>query len=575
MLRIRHLYDAVYPRNITAVKQIEEIFLDQFPGSSHEKFQRLLLSLKDPARYGHKTVFFVAENERDTVLGFAVLSVMFDIGYGFLDYIATRKSARGGVGSSLYERVREYSLEHGLAGLLFECLPDDPDICKDSELIEQNKQRLKFYEYYGVFPIIGTKYETPVSDADTCPPYMMYDDLGTGKPLSRETARKAIKTILKRKYANMCDASYIRMVVESIQDDPVRVREPRYLRKNKLASLREVHPNHQIVLVVNRIHAIHHVKERGYVESPVRIKTILEELQKTNLFQEYPTRDQGEKILREIHDHGYIDYLKKISARIDPNRSVYPYVFPIRNNTKPPHELEIRAGYYCIDTFTPLNGNAYKAAKGAVDTALTAAHFILEGRKAAYALTRPPGHHAERRVFGGFCYFNSAAACAQFLSRYGRVAILDVDFHHGNGQQDIFYTRSDVLTLSIHCHPNFAYPYFSGFKDEIGEGEGKGFNENYPLPEKVDGEQYREALKKALARIRRFRPRFLIVCLGLDTAKGDPTGSWMLTRKDFEENGRLIGALGLPTLVVQEGGYDNRVLGVNARHFFQGLAEFL
>jgi len=208
-----------------------------------------------------------------------------------------------------------------------------------------------------------------------------------------------------------------------------------------------------------------------------------------------------------------------------------------------------------------------------VDCALTAAREILSGRRIAYALIRPPGHHAERRVFGGFCYFNNNAIAAQHLSAYGKVAILDVDYHHGNGQQDIFYRRSDVLTVSIHGHPSFAYPYFSGFEDERGEGEGEGFNMNIPLPEGVGGMQYRKALGKAIQRIAVFEPQFLVVALGLDTAKGDPTGSWGLETKDFEENGRLIGGMGLPIVVIQEGGYRIGTLGKNARSFFKGLAE--
>jgi len=190
----------------------------------------------------------------------------------------------------------------------------------------------------------------------------------------------------------------------------------------------------------------------------------------------------------------------------------------------------------------------------------------------AYALVRPPGHHAERRSFGGFCYFNNNAIAAQYLRAFGRVAILDLDYHHGNGQQDIFYQRADVLTVSIHGHPGFAYPYFSGFSDERGEGEWEGFNLNLPLPEEVNGDRYRKALSAALQRIAEFNPVFLVVALGLDTAKGDPTGTWSLMPRDFEINGRMLGELALPTLVVQEGGYHTRTIGINARHFFTGLA---
>jgi acetoin utilization deacetylase AcuC-like enzyme len=148
-----------------------------------------------------------------------------------------------------------------------------------------------------------------------------------------------------------------------------------------------------------------------------------------------------------------------------------------------------------------------------------------------------------------------------------------LDYHHGNGTQDIFYERSDVLTASIHGHPNFAYPYFSGFADERGASSGLGYNLNLPLPETITGAEYREALDRLLKTVVQFHPDFLIVALGLDTAKGDPTGTWLLGSADFEANGRRLGALKLPTLVVQEGGYRTRVLGVNARRFFQGLFQ--
>ena len=202
--------------------------------------------------------------------------------------------------------------------------------------------------------------------------------------------------------------------------------------------------------------------------------------------------------------------------------------------------------------------------------ALTAAREILAEDELPMRWCEPPGHHAERRAFGGFCYLNNNAIVAQHLSAYGKVAILDVDYHHGNGQQDIFYRRSDVLTVSVHGHPAFAYPYFSGFEDEKGEGEGEGFNMNLPLPEEVGGVPYRKALEKALKRIAMFGPQFLVVALGLDTAKGDPTGTWSLMPKDFEENGRMIGGMGLPIVVIQEGGYRIATLGKNADRFFQG-----
>jgi acetoin utilization deacetylase AcuC-like enzyme len=276
-------------------------------------------------------------------------------------------------------------------------------------------------------------------------------------------------------------------------------------------------------------------------------------------------------LLRRVHDSAYISYLKLVAEHMSEDESYYAIVFPLRNALKPPKDLEVQAGYYCSDTFTPFHKNIYLAAKGAVDCAYSAAKFVLEGQSLAYALVRPPGHHAERRASGGFCYFNSVAVAGEFLSDYGTVAILDIDYHHGNGTQEIFYTRSDVLTLSIHGDPKVSYPYFSGFADEKGTAEGKGFNINYPLPEKIDAALYHATLAKALKNIEKFSPSFVLIALGLDTAKDDPTGTWGLYEEDFLKMGQAIATLGLPTVVVQEGGYLTQTLGLNAKSFFDGI----
>ncbi len=361
-------------------------------------------------------------------------------------------------------------------------------------------------------------------------------------------------------------------MVASFVDEPIRVRSPQYVKTERLVKNHPVTGKlKRIALAINDRHDIHHVRERGYVESPVRIRSILKELDKLDIFEKIEVRDYPEKHIRAVHCADYINYFKRMCKTLEPGKSVYPYVFPLRNAARPPKEMAVRAGYYCIDTFTPLNQNAWNAAKRAVDCALSGADQLLEGRRLAYALVRPPGHHAEYNAFGGFCYFNSAAVAANYLSKFGRVAILDIDYHHGNGQQTIFYQRSDVLTISLHGHPHFAYPYFCGFKEETGEGEGSGYNLNLPLPEQLDGEHYLKALKRALKKINAYQPVYLVLCLGLDTAKGDPTGTWSLAAKDYVKLGRTLGQLQLPTLVIQEGGYKNRSIGVNARNFFSGL----
>ena len=371
---------------------------------------------------------------------------------------------------------------------------------------------------------------------------------------------------------HLCPPEYVTKVVASFRDDPVKLRP---LRKSKAAVEHPPaapHRPERIAVTINDKHDIHHIRERGYVESPVRISAIRGELEASGLIETVPVKEYPLEHILAVHDAEFVDYLRRACENAPEGKSVYPYVFPIRNATRPPKELSVRAGYYCIDTFTPIHRNAYPAAKRAVDCVLSAADQVLDGRRIAYALVRPPGHHAERRSFGGFCYFSNSAIGANYLSAHGKVAILDIDYHHGNGQQDIFYARSDVFTVSIHGDPDFAYPYFTGFADERGTGAGEGFNINLPLPEIQTGAQYRETLEQAMAAIREFEPAFLVIALGLDPAKGDPTGTWSLSANDFEANGRMLGELKLPTLVVQEGGYRTRTLGKNAKRFFQGLA---
>ncbi len=573
MFRIRRVFDCTGPLNRETVKQVQEIIRTQFPSIPEKEVNSLPAKLHNPMKYRFRSFLFIADDEKRQVKGFALLSHEPVLNFCFLDYISTAEDMNGrGIGGALYTRVREEALLLKTKGIFFECLPDNPKISRDPIIRKQNASRLRFYERFGAYPVINTAYETPLKPDDDNPPYLVYDRLNQDTELDLDSARAIVRAILERKYEKICPQDYIEMIVESFQDDPVRLRKPKYIKENPAISIKKSIPaDIRIALLINTKHSIHHVQEIGYVEAPVRIDSILNEIDKTDMFLKYKANHFGEKRIRAVHNSQFVNYFKRACASIEPGKSIYPYVFPIRNATHPPKELAIKAGYYCIDTFTPINNNAYLAAKGAVDCALTAAGKILEGTHLAYALVRPPGHHAEKRSFGGFCYFNSAAIAAQYLSAYGKVAMLDIDYHHGNGQQDIFYKRADVLTVSIHGHPSFAYPYFSGFATEKGAGNGEGYNINFPQPEKLDGEGYRRILKRAINKISRFKPDFLVVPLGLDTAEGDPTGSWSLHEQDFEENGKMIGALRLPTLVVQEGGYDTRLLGINAQHFFTGL----
>ncbi|HUH12491.1 MAG TPA: histone deacetylase family protein [Longimicrobiales bacterium] len=585
MIRIRRIHDDVTSRDRAAVEAAQRILRKQLPGLPEATVAELPLHLRDPFRSGLRSLLFSAESERGEVKGFALLRHATDLDFCFLDFISAAPGTTGrGIGGALYERLREEARALGVRALLFESLPDDPDLCGDAAVMRQNAARLRFYERYGARPIVGTRYETPLSPDDECAPYLVYDPLGHEEPLRRGEARDMVRAILERRYGVMCPPAYVDMVVASFEDDPVRIREPRYGKSPTPPSAAGAPPRlprartaqedrDAITLVVNEGHAIHHVRERGYVEAPVRISAILKEILPTGLFRRVPPLMQPESRITAVHEPAFVRYLQRICASVPPGESVYPYVFPIRNAARPPDDLTVRAGYYCIDTFTPLNANAWVAAKGAVDCALTAAEEVRRTGGLAYALVRPPGHHAEHSSFGGFCYFNSAAVAAHRLAARGRVAILDVDYHHGNGQQDIFWRRGDVLTVSLHGHPRFAYPYFSGFTDEEGEDAGEGANLNLALPESLDGAGYRKALGRALRAVADFDPHVLVVALGLDPAKGDPTGTWSLLSADVEANGRMLGELGLPTLVVQEGGYRTRSLGINARRFFVGLSE--
>ena len=574
MFRIRRIYDEVLPANRIALEQVKAIMRSRFPAVPSEEVEQLGRDLHDPFLKRFRAILFIAENLRQRVQGFAFLLHEPKIRFGYLDWIATQVGkTSGGIGGALYDRVRQEAAALATKGLFFECLPDEASRCADPALLAENRQRLRFYEQYGARPIIGTAYETPYKAGQTCMPHLMFDGLGRTDRLERDYLCAVVRAILERKYAGCVPAGYIRMVEESIKQNPVRLREFRYLKPSTVSAAVSAGPGGRMALVVPSRHFTHHIHEQGYVESPVRIRSILKEVAGGgSLFEMLRPSAFPEKCITSVHDIDFVNFLRRTCPEIEENRYIYPYVFPIRNKTRLPRDRFILAGYYCIDTFTPLTRHAYTAARSAVDCTLTAAREILNGRRLAYALVRPPGHHAERRSFGGFCYFNNNAIAADYLRAFGRVAILDIDYHHGNGQQDIFYRQADVLTVSIHGNPSFAYPYFSGFSDERGEGEGEGFNLNLPLPEDTDGSRYRKALAAALQRVRDFNPAFLVVALGFDTAKGDPTGTWSLTPRDFELNGRMLGELGLPTLLVQEGGYRTRTLGANARRFFEGMA---
>ncbi len=558
-----------------AISQTQAIIRTQFPGISSSEIDKLPEQLRNPLKFRFLAELFVAEDARSDIKAIALLLYASDLHFCFLELISAAPGRPGqGLGGALYDRVREEALALGALGIFLECLPDDPELSPDPDIRKRNEDRLRFYERYGARPIAGTAYESPLNPGDTDPPYLVFDGLGKNDLPPAHSLRRIVQAVLERKYGDICPPGYIDIVVKSFDDAKLGLRPYRYVRRSADAEVKPVRRLlARIPLIVNERHGIHHVRDRGYVEAPVRAKSILAELEKTDLFKTSKATHFPERHIREVHDGAMVNYIIRACMATDPEKSIYPYVFPIRNAARPPKEATMRAGYYCIDTFTPLNRNAYLAARGAVDCALTAADLVLEGAPLAYALVRPPGHHAERRAFGGFCYFNNSAIAAQYLSAYGKVAVLDIDYHHGNGTQEVFYDRDDVLTVSVHGHPSFAYPYFAGFADETGRGRGAGYNLNIPLPETITPAQNAVAVSKALRRIARHRPDYLVLAVGFDTAKGDPTGSWPNQAVDFEALGKMIGSAGYDTVVVQEGGYRVRTLGVNARRFFVGLAD--
>jgi acetoin utilization deacetylase AcuC-like enzyme len=214
----------------------------------------------------------------------------------------------------------------------------------------------------------------------------------------------------------------------------------------------------------------------------------------------------------------------------------------------------------------------YQAALSSANCALSGAKAIAGGERAAFALCRPPGHHAGRSYCGGYCYLNNAAIAANWLTSYGKVAVLDIDYHAGNGTQDIFYERGDVLTLSIHADPDGEYPAFCGYADETGAGRGSGLHRNFPLPPGTEDASYLSTLGEAIALIKSFSPDFLVLPTGMDLYAGDPLGQFHVTREGIRQIGERLAALGLPALIVMEGGYNNNALGENITTLLENFA---
>lgn len=253
-----------------------------------------------------------------------------------------------------------------------------------------------------------------------------------------------------------------------------------------------------------------------------------------------------------------------------------PTVFPVRRMTqREPEFIDGKLGYFSMGVETAITAGTWHAAQASAAIAQTAQSLISGGDNAAFALCRPPGHHAGIDLYGGYCFLNNAAIAAQGFLNDGakRVVVLDTDFHHGNGTQDIFYTRDDVMYLSLHGDPVHAFPHFLGYKDETGSGAGEGYNLNYPLAPGTPYSEWGAALDDACTKIRTYRPDALVVSLGVDTFENDPISFFKLTSDDFSTYGGTIGKLGLPTLFVMEGGYAVEEIGVNTVNVLTGFLQ--
>ncbi|TGV55109.1 histone deacetylase family protein [bacterium M00.F.Ca.ET.141.01.1.1] len=310
-------------------------------------------------------------------------------------------------------------------------------------------------------------------------------------------------------------------------------------------------------------------------EKPERVERLLAGARSAGCAIERPG-NHGLGPVSAVHTPEYLDFLEHIFERwqrIDgASAEVIPNIHPIARNGSYPASAVGQAGYHMADTACPISGETWQSALWSAWSAVEAAETVMAGASGAYALCRPPGHHAFADVAGGFCFINNSAVAAQVLRRQAaRVAILDVDLHHGNGTQGIFYARSDVLTVSLHADPVRFYPFFWGHADERGEGPGLGYNFNLPLPRKSADAAFLEALGVALQRIRAFSPDVLVVALGLDAFEGDPFGGLSVTTPGFSRIGEAIAGLGLPTVIVQEGGYLCDELGDNLTAFLTGF----
>ena len=309
-------------------------------------------------------------------------------------------------------------------------------------------------------------------------------------------------------------------------------------------------------------------------ECPERADRLLQAAVAAELEHVAP-EDCGDDVIAAVHTDTYLTFLKNIYerwSRIEgASEDVLPNIHPISRKDGYPKSAVGQVGYHVYDGSCPISPDTWMSSRWSAMTAAHAARQVLAGDNACYALSRPPGHHASQDLAGGFCYLNNSAIAAQQLrSKFKRVAIVDVDVHHGNGTQRIFYERDDVLTVSLHADPIRFYPFFWGYANEIGEGPGEGCNVNLPLARGTGDTDYLRALDDALLTVSNYSPDALVIALGLDAHESDPFRGMAISTAGFSAIGKALSGLGLPTVIVQEGGYLSDALGDNLRSFLDG-----
>lgn len=313
-------------------------------------------------------------------------------------------------------------------------------------------------------------------------------------------------------------------------------------------------------------------------ECPERANNVLVAVRQSGLGPIVAPTEQDERRFTRVHSPDYLSFLASVwsewRAAGQTGTNARPYAFVGGGMRQVAVDSVFgRLGRYSFDATAPFVAGSWRAIRSSAKAALTAADLMYSGERHVFALCRPPGHHATRNQCGGYCYMNNSAIAAQALLDGGmsRVAVLDVDYHHGNGTQAIFYDRSDVLTVSLHADPRHEYPFFAGFADEIGAGDGQGCNQNLPLPLGTGWHDYEPALAAAIERIRDFGADAVVVALGLDTYRGDPTTHFDIGAEDYVAMGELVGATRLPLLIVLEGGYAVDAIGANTVNFLAAL----